>query len=126
MATATASQLVAEATCLNNCVIKGIEKPIMIWLLCQIAGVTPNASALQADAACLACIIPGMRDPIIIYLLAQIAANGGTGGGGGGSAAVTCGNYGGGAPTFTPTTPCALAVDTSGPRLWIFSNGVWN
>jgi hypothetical protein len=103
-----------------------MREPVIIYLLCQIANVSANASSLVAAATCLNCVPLGMREPVIIYLLQQIAANGGTGGGGGGSAAVTCGNYGGGAPTFTPTTPCALAVDTSGPRLWIFSNGVWN
>jgi hypothetical protein len=52
----------------------GLEKPVMIYLLCQIAGVTANPTTLISGAACLECNIPpGMQDAVIIYLLCQIA-----------------------------------------------------
>ena len=61
----------------------------------------------------------GIQDKFsaIIYLL-----NAGGGGSGGG---VTCGDYGGAEPSFTPSS-CAVAVDTSNGQIWWYYNGAWN
>lgn len=61
-----------------------------------------------------------MENAVIIYLLCQTANSGGTGSG------LTCGNYGGSQPTFTPASGCAIALDTSNGRPWWYYNGSWN
>lgn len=81
-----------------------------------------DAQSLVTAAACLECQIPaGMQDAVIIYLLCQIASNGS-----GGAAGISCGNYSGGQPNFTPATTCAVAVDTSSGRPWWYFNSQWN
>jgi hypothetical protein len=71
------TSLVSGAACLECGIPPGLQKPIIISLLAQIAGVPVNATTLIANAACLECgIPPGMQDAIINYLLCQIA-NGG-------------------------------------------------
>lgn len=45
------------------------------------------------------------------------------GGGGGG---VTCGNYAGAEPSFTPSSACGNAIDTSNERIWWYYSGAWH
>lgn len=46
----------------------------MIWLLCQIAGVSTDPNFLVQQATCIDCGIPkGDRDAVMIYLFCQIA-----------------------------------------------------
>ena len=115
------TSLVSGAACLDCGIPPGMQKAVIIYLLCQIAGMTCSPTSLAAGAACLECgIPPGMENAVIIYLLCQIANSGGAGGG------LTCGNYAGNQPTFTPASGCALALDTSNGRPWWYYNGQWN
>lgn len=41
-------------------------------------------------------------------------------------AGATFGNYGGGQPSFTPTSGTALAIDTSNQNFWAYDNGAWH
>ena len=78
-------------------------------------------AVLIADSVCInSCIPPGFQLAVLIYLASQIAANGGTGSG------ATFADYGGGAPTFTPSAGTGLAVDTSDGTLWEYYNGAWH
>lgn len=54
------------------------------------------------------------------------AINAGGGGGGSPAGSIPTGNYGGGQPSFTPTTSGASAIDTSNGRVWFWFNNVWN
>lgn len=85
----------------------------------SMADVTPQGLINQAN--CYNCFgNPGMWQLMELALLAQIAQNGGSGG------SLTCGNYGGGQPSFTPASGCGLALDTSNGRPWWYYNGAWH
>lgn len=72
-----AQSLVTQAACLDCGIPSGMQNPIIIYLLCQIAGIAPDPNALMAAASCLNCNIPdGIARFIIIQLLCQIAAGG--------------------------------------------------
>lgn len=45
---------------------------------------------------------------------------------GGSGASFTAGDYGGGAPSFTPSGSTAIAVDTSNGTLWLWYSGNWH
>jgi|SRR5579872_5103493 len=94
----------------------------MVYLLAQILGtnMTPNQIA---NASSCYCGDDKALMMMAVYLLSQILANGGTGGGGSG---LSCGNYAGAQPTFTPTTSCANAIDTSNGRVWYYFNSAWH
>lgn len=83
---------------------------------------TPNA---LADAAkCFTGLSLQQMDAISVMLLCEISTNGG---GGGGGSSMTCGSYGGNAPTSTPSSSCAIATDTDSPnKVWIYINGAWS
>ena len=76
--------------------------------------------------------VPQLNDTerqLLVKILNVLNAVGG-GGGGGGTVGFVQGayaNYGGMAPTWTPTgTALGLAVDTSNGRPWYYFNGKWN
>jgi hypothetical protein len=72
------ASLISGAACLECGIPPGMEKSIIISLLCKIANMNCNATSLIAGAACLECgIPPGMQDAVTNYLLCQIANNGG-------------------------------------------------
>lgn len=52
--------------------------------------------------------------------VASACAGGGSGGG------LTCGNYAGGQPSFTPSTGCGIGLDTSNGRPWWYYSGSWH
>jgi hypothetical protein len=54
-----------------------------------------------------------------------ILYNAQAGGGGGAGGGFTQGNYSGGAPSFTPTSAPAWAIDTSNGLLWVYFNSAW-
>lgn len=54
----------------------------------------------------------------VVYLL----ANGASAGGGGGTYSD---NYGGAAPTITPSNAGAIATDSSTGNIWVYLNNVW-
>lgn len=59
----------------------------------------------------------------LLMCIVNAACAGGGGGGGGG---VTCGNYAGGQPNFTPASGCGNAIDTSNGRVWWYYGGGWH
>lgn len=63
--------LLEEAKC-NECIPKGEENAVIIYLLQQIAGNTMTPNELMEQAKCLRCIPGGMQQEVIIYLLDQI------------------------------------------------------
>lgn len=65
----------------------------------------------------------GLSDRDIKIATLVLLCNGGGGGGGGG---VSCGNYSGGQPTFTPSTSCAVAIDTSDGTIYWYYSGAWH
>ena len=75
-----ATSLVSGAACLECSIPPGLQKPVIISLLCKIANMNCDPTSLVAGAACLECgIPPGMQDAITNYLLCQIANNTSTG-----------------------------------------------
>ncbi len=72
-----------SASCLECGIPPGMENSVIIYLLCQIAGMNCDAQTLVDGAKCLECgIPPGMERAVMIYLLCQITNGGGVGGGG--------------------------------------------
>lgn len=66
--------LVNQATCLECGLAPGVQWPVVISLLSQIAGVPSDPQSLMAGASCLLCnLSPGMQMPVIISLLCQLA-----------------------------------------------------
>lgn len=76
---------------------------------------TSNMTAAQIATGASQFVGLANKEAAIIYLLSQ--------GGGGG---VTAADYGGGAPSFTPLTDGAVAIDTSNGQIWWWFNGAWN
>lgn len=93
-------------------------------LLAQNPMAATDPQSLYAYGKCFNCYGPlSPADIMIIALLDQISQGGGTGGGGGG---VTCGDYGGGQPTFIPASGCASAIDTSDGTIYWYYSGAWH
>lgn len=72
---------------------------------------------------CFACYGLSAYDIMELALLDQIAQAGG--GGGGSPSPVICGAYGG-QPTFTPSTGCGVAIDTSDGTIYWYYSGAWH
>jgi hypothetical protein len=69
----------------------------------------------------------GDTERMLLVKLVTIGVGGGGGGGGGVSGGgVTAGDYGGGVPSFTPTSSGAITFDTSNGRVWNWYSGQWN
>jgi hypothetical protein len=120
--------LMSNVSCLDCTVPQGLLLPVLIALLDNLSSSTSMATdpnTLIAQAVCIDCNIPqGMQMPVLIGLIAAISS----GGGGtitGGVSGMT-GNYAGGAPTSTPTSAFAMAVDTSNNEVWIFFGSAWH
>lgn len=85
---------------------------------------SPDTNQLMNDAKCVVrCVPVGMHLPVLISLMNQILESGGTGGAAQG---VFIGNYGGAAPTETPTATVAYAWDTSNWQEWAWYAGAWH
>jgi hypothetical protein len=94
-----------------------MRKAVIIYLLCQIAGMNCDPTSLATAAACIECgIPPGMQDAVIIYLLCQIANSGGT-------SAPDYISYAG-PPTTAPPALQYIVVDVEG-RQWMYWNNQW-
>ena len=111
-ATCDPQTLAQQGQCLNCGVPTGMQWPVVISLLCQIAGMNCDPATLMAQAQCINCgIPPGMQLPVMIYLLCQINAGGG--GGGGGTAQLV--TYTSGTPANPPNVNNpAIAYDPTG------------
>lgn len=123
---ATSSQtLYTEATCYSCLGLVTPFETMVIGALIQAntaLGVTMTPQEWLDEATCYVCL-PGVSQAqaIIIAMLDSISQN--ISGGGGGA---TCGAYGGGAPTFTPSGTCAIAIDTDTGTEWFYYSGSWH
>jgi hypothetical protein len=61
----------------------------------------------------------GLSDRDLKIATLVLLCDGGSGGG------LTCGDYSGGTPDFTPSSGCGLAFDTSNDSLWAYRSGAW-
>jgi len=116
---ATPASLATASSC--YCFDAVTSDKVTIFLLASIAGLTDMTPSELASASACYCFDRATSEKVKAYLLDYIATNG-TGGGGG----VTCADYGGGEPSFTPTTSCAVAIDTSNERIWWFYSAAWH
>lgn len=80
---------------------------------------TNNMTANQIQAAATSYSMMPDKMAAIIYLLANAS-------GGGSGTGATFGDYGGGQPSFTPSSGVGLAVDTSNGTLWQYYNSAWH
>lgn len=115
--------LAQDAQCLECGLPPGMQGPVIIWLLAQIAGVSTDPTFLAQQAQCIECgIPPGMYLPVMIWLLTQISSAGG----GGAAQLVT---YTSGTPANPSNTNApALAYDPTGnlPTLgWNIGTQTW-
>jgi len=95
---------------------------MQVYLLSQIAG--GNMTAQQIETAANGFQLARSTETLLqmsVYLLTQILV----GGGGGSAFSVPSGNYGGGAPNFTPAAGSSMAMDTSNGNVWFYLNGAW-
>lgn len=65
------ASLVDAAKCFE-CIPRGMEGPVTIYLLNQISGLNLTPAQLVDAAKCNRCIPPGQQNEIIIWLLCQI------------------------------------------------------
>ena len=115
------TSLVAGAACIECGIPPGLQKPVIIYLLCQIAGMNCDPTSLVAGAACIECgIPPGLADAVIISLLCQIVNNGGAGG----SGAPDSINYAG-PPILNPPALQNIVVDSNGQQ-WMYYAAAWH
>ena len=87
-------------------------------ILVAVQTVAASATTLTASAAAADYAAMSDRELAEAILVAVQT-------GGGGSGGVPTGNYGGGAPSFTPSTSGGFAIDTSTGKLWFYFNGAW-
>ncbi len=81
--------------------------------------VPETTQELISEANCLLCLVsPGMVPYLMIAALREISAGGGVGGGG-----VECSV---GVPVSTPSSACALAVDSNDGTIYVWRNGAWS
>lgn len=114
--------LTDDATCISQCIPQGMYWPVLIAIFARIAGMPVDTNALIAEANCISqCIPVGMQLPVLIALASDISGGGSAGGG------ITCGT---GAPTSTPSSGCALYIQTDSIPLpgayWSYYDGSWH
>ena len=71
----TDPQALIEAGRCLACIPNGLQGPVMIWLLQQIARntMTPNELMAEVQSKCLGCIPAGSQQEVITWLLCTIA-----------------------------------------------------
>jgi hypothetical protein len=121
---ADTNALMNDAKCIEQCMPRGMQLPVLISLFAQIAGVSVDTNSLIDGAKCIEqCVPQGFQLPILISLLNQIVSGGGSISGGGN---VTCGA---GVPTSTPSSGCGIyqQTDSIPPGLmWQYYSGAWH
>lgn len=126
MATSTnPSTLANQASCFFSCIPDNAQTSVIAYVLLQIANglgmnIPTNPATLANLASCqFSCLPLGIQNAIIVYLLDQINIGGGVGG------ATLCGA---GSPVgkVTPTSTCALYINTTDGSLWQWYNGTWH
>lgn len=65
--------LIAAGAC-YKCIPKGLEMPVLIYLLNTVAGSNLTVEQLIEAAKCYKCIPTGMQQEVVIYLLDAILA----------------------------------------------------
>lgn len=111
----TATTLLATAA-QENYPALSLRGVLECWLV-AIQSVPANSNTLLATAA--AQDYPALSDrELMECILAALAGGGGTGG-------IASGNYGGVAPTFTPTSGSAIAIDSTNGKIWAYYNSTW-
>lgn len=124
--TCTPEALVNAACCFYD-LPWDVRKAIRIINYCAFLNgesMTCTPTALAYEARCFAdCLSSAQLDAIETYLSCQIAN---AGGGEGSLVQVFSGNYGGGTPTQTPTSPAAVAYDLDSPfNFWHWDGAAW-
>lgn len=124
--TCTAASLASAAKCYEH-LSWDIRKAIRILNYCAFLNGTTMTCTPQALAVLAACFKSSLStnqlDAIETYLSCQIANSGG---GSGSLVQVFKGNYGGVAPTDTPTASAAVAYDLDAPnREWYWTGSAW-
>jgi hypothetical protein len=65
--------LIADATCIQQCIPEKMQNAVLISILAKIAGVSTDPASLMAGVNCVdQCIPDGMKPSVIISLLEQI------------------------------------------------------
>lgn len=72
--TPTDPNTLSQASACLDCIPKGMQGPVMIKLLQDIAGNTMTPNQLMEASACNKCIPSGMQNEVIIFLLDAILA----------------------------------------------------
>lgn len=84
-----------------------------------------TATEIQAaltEAGCASCYTnASTADLLKVGLLNQISTSAAAAASG-----VVCADYGGGTPTYLPSTPCGVAIDTSTQQIWWYYLGAWH
>jgi len=83
-----------------------------------------DLTTLETDACTNGFSKVAQNEILFRAVLLQLACNisGGTSGGG----STTCDDYGGLEPDFTPSSSCAIAIDTSTGYLWKYYSSGWH
>ncbi len=82
---------------------------------------TCSLTELESDACTNGFVQAATNEQMFRAILLQLACNLSEGGAG-----LQCGNYSGGAPTFTPSGSCGVALDTSNGALWYYYSSAWH
>lgn len=97
---------------------------LIIAGILALAGLTVSAATLETNAAQYSCLTADEQNVAFTYMLNQVLLNipqNATNGGG-----VYAGNYSGVAPSFTPPTASAIAIDSVTKQQWAFVSGTWS
>ncbi len=124
MADCTPKTLLAGAECLECALTHKQLLAALVYVQCTANSMNCSPSSLLAGANCIMCLTEKQLIAALVYI--QCTNNGGGGGGGGGGTGVTCGAYGSGQPSFTPSTSCGSAIDTDTGNLWFYYGGAWH
>ncbi len=117
------AELIANATCLDQCIPKGLQLAVLILLFGELVDMPSDAQTLLDNATCLdQCIPDGAKMSVLISLACQIVEQGGTGGGGAQQIYKNAGDPNG-AVTVTTALPC-LCIDTNTGELLQKTDGL--
>ena len=120
--TCSASELIENAQCLDQCIPQGLQMAVLILLFGQIVDM-PDAATLLEDANCIdQCIPDGSKMAVLLALACEIVDQGGTGGGGAQQVYKNAGDPNG-VVTVTTTRPC-LCIDTDTGELLQKTDGL--
>jgi hypothetical protein len=111
----TPSTLTEASKCLN-CLTHKQLLAVSVYINCTANGMDCTPETLLEGAKCLLCMTEKQLIASLVYVLCQ--SGGGSSGGG-----VSCGASD---PVDTPTTTCAVYINTTTGRIWWYYTGQWN